>query len=423
MTDSHDPLQEIGGEVGSMLRGGLAAAAAVGQAAMTRQADRDRQTRQQADDERRAIEQRATAEHQSAALLYGRVGSEAWWSRATAPQVADAWRAAAGWEGRDVKAGIALDEIHDHLQERPDLRSQLADQYGLRFDDHQAQLDRERHEAEAVDLLTATDPLEPVADGGDPDASTQPVVATPDPPDPTVDLRGGSGIDGAAPSSDDFGADLEPPSTGVAPVDVGEADRYPSPVLVEAAAAYLAGQPEPLDGQHQDLPGSQFEGYPSRIEGPLSEPWTNLAEHRYLDEKGAQITQQEAEARNLARLGRPITQEGADALEVARLAAASFPGGTNNPSGHSSPQPDVMPVAQARTQQASTPAPASSLDPDALKVRQLVGASFPGGVDRPLPTRPVTAPRSANATLDAARRVASDLSRQGRSNDENVIGR
>jgi hypothetical protein len=322
--------------------------------------------------------------------------------------VADAWRAAAGWEGRDVRAGIALDEIHDHLQQQPDLRSQLADQYGLRFDDHQAQLDRERHESEAVDLLTATEPLESVVDGTrEPEAPTEPVTATPDAPEPAVDLPAG--------------ADLEThPSPGAA--ELAAADRYPSPVLVEAASAYLAGQQQPGGGQDQDVPGSQFDGYPSRIDGMFSEPWADRAEHRYHDETGRQITQQEAEARNLARLGRPITQEGVDALEVARLAAASFPA-SNNPSGQSSPRPDVMLPAGGPSARQSAPAPAGSLDPDALKVRQLVGASFPAGVDRPLASRPAAAPRSAHATLDVARRVASDLSRQGRGNDENVIGR
>lgn len=147
MSEVLHPLEEAGAALGAIVRGGVTAAGEVTRAAATRQGDRDRRGRQGSDDERRAIRERTGAEQHSAALAYGR-GRDAWWDHATVDDVAGAFEAAGGWETRDPRAGIAMDEIRSRLQDRPELRSQLGEQYGLAFDDSRLRLDRERQAAE-----------------------------------------------------------------------------------------------------------------------------------------------------------------------------------------------------------------------------------------------------------------------------------
>jgi hypothetical protein len=150
VSDTHDPLDDAGTDLGGLVRSGITAAAEVTRAAAARQAQRDHEARRVADDEHRGLLERTRAEHHAAALVYGRVGHDRWWDHAPADQVAAAWTAAQGWETRDPQAGVALDEIRRHLAARPELRHQLADQYGLAFDhDDQGRLDhRARPSAE-----------------------------------------------------------------------------------------------------------------------------------------------------------------------------------------------------------------------------------------------------------------------------------
>jgi hypothetical protein len=85
------------------------------------------------------------------------VGRDAWWDHASVDDVAAAWQAATGWETRDARAGIAMDEIRSRLQDRPELRQELREQHGLAFEDSRLRLDRERQAAEVAAAGLASD--------------------------------------------------------------------------------------------------------------------------------------------------------------------------------------------------------------------------------------------------------------------------
>jgi hypothetical protein len=209
MSDGHDPLGESGAAFGAIARSGVVAVTAMTQAAATRRAERDRQAQQDADNQRRAIVERTHAEHHTASLAYGRVGSDAWWERATVHDVANAWQAASGWETRDARAGLAMDEIRSRVQDRPDLRDELAAEYGLHFDDSRIRLDRERQAAEVAAAGLASAPALDVAPSNDAERDdAQPKDARAE-ADRDSDERAGGG-----PEAGDVATD---PNTGAVP--------------------------------------------------------------------------------------------------------------------------------------------------------------------------------------------------------------
>lgn len=157
----------------TVMRAGIAAAARVAEAmARLRQQMQERaaaQSADAADDLRRRLQ----AEMTLARASYRGVEDPAWWSRAMAADVQNAYRAAATWREVDPQAARAIDTMNTEISDRYGVGASTSTSTNVEPDtelartardlEHQVEVDL----AEATVLLAAADRSDQTARGGD----------------------------------------------------------------------------------------------------------------------------------------------------------------------------------------------------------------------------------------------------------------
>jgi hypothetical protein len=122
MIEDHlDPTSEAHAHITSLLRTVVTAAAGVAERRARQREEQLRDAQRRSEQHYRTLNERLTAERQTAELIYRRTYQDSWWDKARPDHIAAAVEAAGTWATSDPRANDALDHIAGRLHDRYDI--------------------------------------------------------------------------------------------------------------------------------------------------------------------------------------------------------------------------------------------------------------------------------------------------------------